>query len=183
MMINHHERPNCGSHLTVEEMNVKIKFIEAVHYLNPRRGQFCNHGKFLVGQFQKGDFSYRSAVDGFPLLGSLGHAPNHFCIIDLATGEGFITPKGLAIADLSKHRVWVCPMFPSFLEALYEKLPYSSQESFVLEDLPSVFELPNAPGDIYGWRWGEGEKSIEAWERKKAESEASRTLRACLNKK
>lgn len=91
--------------------------IEAVQSKDTAR----NHGKFLVGRMDKGEWEYRSQVDpGRPLLSVCGWPGNFLWVMDLQTGEGiYVQPGGSARADLNRHQVWVCPMFEPFLEWLY----------------------------------------------------------------
>ena len=86
-------------------------------------------------------------MDQRPLLPSRGWTPKHMLVLDLQTGEGSIFyPGGLAVADLEKHKVWVCPLFQPFLEWLY------TRNLTDIDKLPALVELPNAPGAVYGYR-------------------------------
>jgi len=106
-----------------------------------------NHGKFLVGRFTREEWARRSAVDNFLLLGGRGWSEDHILVLDLQTGEGAIfKPGGLARADLTKHRVWVCPLFEPFLEWLYQ------QDLTDLSKLPRLVEFPNAEFALHGYR-------------------------------
>jgi hypothetical protein len=114
-----------------------------------------NHGKFMLGRFDEEEWAQVSRIDtrmlGFrppPLLsGSCGWTPDHLLVMDLQTGEGAIfRPGGMAVADLEKHRVWVCPMFEPFLEWLYR------QDLGDLDGLPYLVELPDAPAAMAGYR-------------------------------
>jgi|KBSMisStandDraft_5_1062788.scaffolds.fasta_scaffold22091_5 hypothetical protein len=109
-----------------------------------------NWGKFMVGQFDGADLSEPAVVDNITnqrLLRGQGWSPEHFLILDLATGEGAVfKPGGLAAADLEKHKIWVCPMFEPFLEWLYR------QDLSNLGALPRVVELPDAPMAMRGYR-------------------------------
>lgn len=123
---------------------MKVKFIEASQ--NAERG--FNWGKFAVMRFDE-EWSWRSAIDltSSSLLRSCGWGSNHLWVLDLQTGEGaFLSPGGSAHADLDKHKVWVCPMFEPFLEWLY------GQDLADLDALPTLVELPDAPGAFAGYR-------------------------------
>ena len=114
-------------------------------------GQFCNHGKFLVGMFDEewGAFSHvPPLVNPIFLLSLTGWSRDHVLVLDLETGEGAIfRPTGFHAYDLDKkHRIWVCPIFAPFLEWLYQQFP------FKLEDLPAVVELPEAEFEYSGHR-------------------------------
>jgi hypothetical protein len=101
-----------------------------------------NWGKFMVAKFTEWDVP--SALDGRPLLAGRGWTPNHLLVVDLQTGEGAIFhPGGLATADLNKHAVWVCPMFPFALQEIYER---------GVDDLPAIIDLPDAPFEWAGYR-------------------------------
>lgn len=105
-----------------------LKFIEGTNGFN--------WGKFLLMKFTADEWSYISKIDGFPLLRSRGWGPEHIWVMDVQTGEGFCTAHGgLAVADLQKHEVWVCPMFEPFLQWLY------TQDVSDLTKLPAVVEL------------------------------------------
>ena len=111
-----------------------------------------NFGKFLVGRFDEAEWSRRSAVDGFPLLGGRGWSHNHLLIVDLATGEGAIfLPGGKASYDLNqKHQIWVCLLYEPFLSWLY------TQDLIDLDALPEKLYL-EAPTGLAGYR-REGEE-------------------------
>lgn len=109
-----------------------------------------NWGKFLLGRFDT-EWSLRSSMDGageIPLLRQIGMALDQLLVLDLQTCEGAlfsVRGRGLASADLDKHRIWVCPMFEPFLAWLY------TQDVRDLEALPSVVEL-EAPAEMAGYR-------------------------------
>lgn len=107
-----------------------------------------NHGKFLVGRMDKGEWEYRSQVDpGRPLLSVCGWPGNFLWVMDLQTGEGiYVQPGGSARADLNRHQVWVCPMFEPFLEWLY------TQDTTDIHSLRSLVELPDAEFSMQGYR-------------------------------
>lgn len=117
-----------------------------------------NWGKFLV---MRPDVEWErgAKIEGSesrrPLLAQRGWTPEHIWVLDLETGEGAcFRPKGLARADLNKHRVWVCPLFEPFLTWLY------TQELSDLQALPDVVNLPDAPFDYAGYR-REGPKASD----------------------
>lgn len=122
------------------------KFIEATDATN------FNHGKFMVARFTHGEWGRESAVDAeyghrTRLLIRCGWTIYHFMVTDLQTGEGAIFQKGgLAEVDLEKHRIWTCPMFPHFLEWLYQ------QNLSNFENLPSTVNLGNVPTSLVGQR-------------------------------
>lgn len=79
------------------------------------------------------------------LLMGRGWAPEHIWVLDLQTGEGAsFLPGGLASADLHKHAIWTCPLFPHFLQWLYEQLRDCRNPVKTLEGLPKIVEL-NGP--------------------------------------
>ena len=122
---------------------MNTKFIEATD------GTEFNHGKFLIGRFTEEEWAVRSAFRDSPLLkNTCGWTVDHILVLDIQTGEGFITlPRGLATADLNeKHQVWVCPMFEPFLTWLY------TQDTTNLDMLPSSVNLGNVPTDLRGYR-------------------------------
>lgn len=122
-----------------------LKFIEAV-----TAGSNYNWGKFAVGWHTLDEKAYESHVDeGRSLLRAIGSSPDmDLWVLDLQTGEGVrLTPhpKASAYADLSKHKVWVCPLFEPFIEWLYR------QDLSDVESLPSYVEL-EAPVANAGYR-------------------------------
>ncbi len=105
-----------------------------------------NWGKFMVSQFDAKDWAHRSAVDGTRLLAARGWTERHVLVMDIQTGEGGIFAHGgLAIADLNKHKIWVCPLFQPFLVWLYT-------QPLDIDKLPAIVELPEAESAIYGYR-------------------------------
>jgi hypothetical protein len=125
---------------------VQTRFIEAVQSHN----RPMNHGKFMLGRFTLEEWAEASVVSpGMPLVSCIGGwTPDHLLVLDLATGEGAIfKPGGHALADLSKHKIWTCPLFPHFLAWLYE------QNLIDLNALPAVVEVPDAEFSLYGKRW------------------------------
>ena len=121
---------------------ILVKFIEATN--GPR-----NWGKFCVGRFDT-EWGQRSiVVESFSLLRATGWTPKHLLVIDLQTGEGAIfRPGGLADADLNRHKIWCCPLFPHFLAWLYK------QDLTDLARLPDHVDLPDAPFHLTGTRGG-----------------------------
>lgn len=125
------------------------KFIEVTQAVE---GGF-NHGKFMLGRFAE-EWNELSALDHAlgnnappPLLRRCGWMERHLFVLDLQTGEGAIfLPGGSATADLDKHKVWVCPMFEPFLVWLY------AQDLTLLDELPELVELPEAPASMVGYR-------------------------------
>lgn len=128
---------------------MKTKIIEGVQDLKVPG----NWGKFLVGEPDT-EFTRRSQVNteyAGSLLTSIGWTWQHVWVLDLQTGEGaFFRPGGLAHADLTKHRIWVCPLFEPFLEWLYER--YREAGELDLDELPDVVELPGAEFAFAGYR-------------------------------
>jgi len=109
------------------------------HFLEATNGP-RNWGKFMIARFDEREWAYRSALpeDGMPLIRGRGWSPRHFWMLDLQTGEGAIfMPGGLASADLHKHQIWTCPMFPPTLAWLYE------QDLTDLTKLPAHIDLPD----------------------------------------
>lgn len=127
-----------------------------------------NWGKFLIGEFDI-EWLLRSSLElseengpplDTPLLRQLGWGTQHFLVLDLQTGEGFMTqPLGSASSDLRKHAVWVCPMFEPWLTWLYE-------QPLDLEALPAVvtFTQEEAPFAMQGYRRAGIETLIRAAE-------------------
>jgi hypothetical protein len=107
-----------------------------------------NWGKFMVARFDEQEWALRSQIDdGACLLSRLGWTPEHVWVLDLQTGEGALfSPHGYAIADLNKHKIWVCPLYQPFLEWLYK------QDLQDILKLPMKVELPKAEGALYGYR-------------------------------
>lgn len=109
-----------------------------------------NWGKFMVGRWDT-EWAVRSVVSPIESMGLLrqsgGWDHEAIVVFDLQTGEGAkFRPGGFAHADLSKHRIWVCPMFEPFLEWLYR------QDLSDLDALPQLVELPDAPSAFAGYR-------------------------------
>ena len=110
-----------------------------------------NWGKFMLGRFDH-EWSRRPQVDTYdggrmPLLMQVGWRAEHLMVMDLQTGEGAIfRPGGHAEADLEKHRVWVCPLFPKFLAWLYQ------QDLSDLTKLPDLVEIPDSESAMRGYR-------------------------------
>lgn len=126
---------------------MKTKIIEATQ--GAESGP--NHGKFMVGRLTREEYETPSALNGAPLFPQIGYwdyDPDWLWVLDLQTREGayFHVGRGFAVADLDKHKIWVCPMFEPFLEWLY------TQDTSILEALPTVVELPEAPAALAGYR-------------------------------
>lgn len=119
------------------------KFIEASH------GGGGNWGKFCVARWIAEEWARRSELpeDGMPLLPGRGWTADHVWVFDLQTGEAAcFRPGGYAAADLTKHRIWVCPLFEPFLHWLY------TQDLSELDALPGYIELPEADFALAGYR-------------------------------
>lgn len=150
---------------------METTFIEAVSYTDA--GHPLNHGKFMVGTFTPQEWARRSTVNtgaGLQsyidsddewlaemaegkLLASCGWGHEHFVVFDLATGEGGIFRHGgKAQSDLSKHKVWVCPLFEPFLTWLYAQDDVS--------DLPERVDLTGIPLQMQGYRRSGGEDTL-----------------------
>lgn len=102
-----------------------------------------NWGKFLIGRFdhewQAPSLISFPSVKGKGLLRQRGWSTEHLLVLDLETGEGAIfRPGGSAGADLKKRQIWVCPLYPAFLEWLY------AQDLADLKALPRLVKLHNA---------------------------------------
>lgn len=106
-----------------------------------------NWGKFLVGRFDQ-EWEYQSHINvGRRLLSSVGWSTDVIMVFDLQTGEGALfRPKGLASADLHKHKIWVCPMFEPFLAWLYE------QDLTDLQTLPPLVQIADPKSALSGYR-------------------------------
>lgn len=106
-----------------------------------------NWGKFLIGQFTE-EWKHQSIVspDFGSLLAQRGYTHEHYLVLDLQTMEGavFTVGKGLARADLAKHRIWVCPLYEPFLVWLYQQ-PDPMK-------VPHLVDLPDAPFAFAGHR-------------------------------
>lgn len=122
---------------------MRTKVIEAVSYSED--DQPMNHGKFLVGRL---DVEYsRKDVDGYALLLPRWSPTEHLFVMDIETGEGaMFRHGGLARADLTKHRIWVCVLFQPFLEWLYK------QDVSDLDALPDTVKLTGIPLQMRGYR-------------------------------
>jgi hypothetical protein len=119
---------------------MKMRIIEAT-------SNNFNWGRFCVARFDS-EWTVRSSVEeSVGVLLGCGADPKHVWVLDLVTREGAcFKPGGLPIADLEKHRIWVCPLFEPFLEWLYK------QDLSDLDTLPAVVELPNAENAMRGYR-------------------------------
>lgn len=105
-----------------------------------------NWGKFLVGQYNSEEWAKRSEIDGSLLLRGRGWSEDHIWVMDLQTGEGLcVRHGGMAVADLNKHKVWVCPMFEPFLIWLYK------QKIDDIDSLPSLVQL-EGESSLAGYR-------------------------------
>jgi hypothetical protein len=128
---------------------MKTKIIEGVQDLKMPG----NWGKFLIG-VPDSEWEYESRIStegSWALLGRIGWTHEHVWVLDLQTGEGaFFKLGGLARADLTKHAVWVCPLFEPFLEWLYGR--YREAGKLDLDELPDVVELPGAEFAFAGYR-------------------------------
>lgn len=108
-----------------------------------------NWGKFLLGDFDVDELSYRSLIDQGLLIRGRGWGPGHLLVFDLQTGEGsWFRLGGYAKHDLDKHRIWVCPMFEPFLEYLY-RWHSEGKDPF---DLPGLLDIKDAPPAMSGYR-------------------------------
>lgn len=111
-----------------------------------------NWGKFGVAKFTRGEMRRPSFVDvGRPftsLIGTRwGGVHDHVFVLDIQTGEGALfRPGGYPAADLTKHQIWVCPLFEPFLTWLYQ------QDLTDLTALPQVIQLPSDTASMYGYR-------------------------------
>ena len=127
---------------------METKFIEAT------QGQ--NWGKFCLGRFTKEEWDrtacpphgqWNGSETKTSLLRQRGWSTDHILVLDIETGEGaFFRPGGFAVADLNKHKIWVCPMFEPFLGWLYQ------QDLSDLNKLPGLVEIPDVPFEMRGYR-------------------------------
>jgi hypothetical protein len=70
-------------------------------------------------------------------------------VLDLQTREGAAFKLGGSVqADLTKHQIWVCPMYEPFLEWLYQQPP----DAVMALDLPAFVDLPDAEFAFSGHR-------------------------------
>lgn len=137
---------------------MKTRFIEATQ--SAETG--FNWGKVMIGTFDMDEWERRCALPsagGQRLLHGRGWTPKHVLIVDLQTGEGaMFLPGGSASADLTKRKIWVCPMFEAVLEWLYEFVREHGDNWF--DALPSLVELPDAPAAMHGYRRGASPQAI-----------------------
>lgn len=121
---------------------MKQKFIEAC-----QTPQGPNWGKFAVFQWEPTDWAYESAVDvGASLLRSRGRNPDSLLVVDLETNEGaWFRPGGSVEYDIRKKRIWVCVMFGSLLQWLYNQATEAKKAGrvFDIDDLPPVVYIPD----------------------------------------
>lgn len=122
---------------------MRTKIVEAT--------QGLNFGKFLVGELDEKEIAHPSSIDvGKSTIRACGFGDvgRWRWVMDLQTREGiFVQFGGVAVNDLNKHQVWVCPMFEPTLVKLYE---YGSAP---VESLPDLIELPaDVGGALYGHR-------------------------------
>lgn len=120
-----------------------LKFVEA--------GGNGNWGKFAVGRYTDEQWRQQSTVDRQPLLAGRGWDRRlHAWVLDLQTGEGAtFRLGGHASADLTKHRIWVCPLFEPFLTWLYVHV---NDTPDWWDQLPQYVNLPFVPLALYGHR-------------------------------
>lgn len=132
---------------------MRTTFIEATQ--NVWHG--LNHGKFMVGVFDAEEWQRPSALDeavngmgaGGSLLRRCRLTPRDILVMDFQTGEAAVfCHGGFAGADLSRHRVWVCPLFEPFLTWLYEQ----PLDRILRGQLPPLIELPDAAPELAGYR-------------------------------
>ena len=118
-----------------------------LHFIEAHDATDFNWGKFAVARFTGEEWLHQSALDKRSLLHGRGWCSEHLWVMDLQTGEGAIfRPGGLAIEDLTKHRIWVCPMFEPFLTWLYK------QDLSDLSKLPALVNLGDVPISMSGYR-------------------------------
>jgi hypothetical protein len=118
------------------------------HFLEASQGpRGPNHGKFLLLRLDARELETRSALPGFetmPLLAGRKFTGRETFMLDLQTGEGAaFLMTGLAEADLSKHRIWVCPLYLPTLQWLYTR--NLGEGAGDITALPRYVELPDAP--------------------------------------
>ncbi len=132
-----------------------LKFVEAGHPQDMATGLYGNWGKFAIGRYTNAELREPTrfpGCDGRHVVSLRGWGSEHIWVFDLATGEAArFHPVGYAIADLSEHRVWVCPLFEPFLTWLYRFIrehPYPQW----WDDLPRTVELSEADFAFGGHR-------------------------------
>jgi hypothetical protein len=119
-----------------------------------------NHGKFMLARLDAAELRARSALPGYEEsslwhLGGLRAFNKHTTLVfDLQTGEGAtftLARHGSPSADLTKHKIWVCPMFEPFLHWLYAQgLDHGAGD---IAALPRFVELSMADGAAFqGYR-------------------------------
>lgn len=107
-------------------------------------------GRFLLGRYSDEEWQRPAlAAKGaspLPLLMHTGADARALWVLDLVTREGAcFRPGGSVKADLEKHAVRVCPMFPVFLGWLYER-PEFWREPLSFLELPDLIEVPRDYG-------------------------------------
>lgn len=126
-----------------------LKFVET--------GGQGNWGKFAVGMFDNTEWREEAKYPGCEEVGSLLRwgcfvYPDLYWVLDLQTKEGamFHVGYGLAVADLRKHQIWVCPMYETFLVWLY-KFAAANPKTW-WDILPRTVDLPHTPFEFAGYR-------------------------------
>lgn len=123
-----------------------LKFVEA--------GNGFNWGKFAVGRFTDDEWFEPALYPGREepsLITGRGWTREHVQVFDLQTGEGAMFRLGAYPTDqLTRHRIWVCPLFEPFLQWLYDHVDTRPQTWW--DDLPRTLELLAAPAEVYGYR-------------------------------
>lgn len=130
---------------------MEIKFVEAGH----SRSDPGNWGKFMVGRYTGDELAEPTlfpGCEGQRVVSLRGFGSSKMWVLDLATEEGFLVPTTTfrAAHVLEKHQVHVCPLFEPFLDWLLDQI--RAKLAGWWDDLPRTVELPDAPGELYGYR-------------------------------
>lgn len=99
------------------------------------------NGHFMVARFNCEEWTRGAAKTDRSVLLSRGWSLRHLFVLDVTTGEGFLTLHGGdAHADCERHQIWVTSLFEPFLAWLYEQDLLDLGDE--LEALPEFVALP-----------------------------------------
>jgi hypothetical protein len=132
------------------------QFIEATNFYDGG----LNWGKFLLCKFDDRDWSYQATeADGALLSVMPGgreswNPETSIFVVDLQTGEGSrFDLRTEPVAQLERHKIWVCPLFEPFLKWLFREIQSRppGPGRFELTTLPAVAKFP-ASSALAGYR-------------------------------
>lgn len=110
---------------------MKTKFFEGTD-------QF-NYGKFMLGAMSLDELNTPCLETTGGVNQFIHNTESKFWILDLQTKEGaFFDLKFDIIPQLEKHQIWVCPMYPLFLERCANL--YKVDSNFLAWDQVQNFE-------------------------------------------